>query len=69
MKPSRCKLRELGKRCKEFRINAGYQQTDVAKDLEYSVENISAFETGRNDNAIILLWYITHGIDLTDMKE
>ena len=55
-------LREIGRRCKQFRVEQGYYQTDVAADTGYSVENISAFETGRNDNAHILLWYFEHGM-------
>ena len=55
-------LRELGRRCKQFRINRGYYQIDVAIDTGYSVENISSFETGRNDNARILLWYFEKGM-------
>ena len=55
-------LREMGRRCKQFRVNQGYYQTDVAADTGYSVENISSFETGRNDNARILLWYFERGM-------
>lgn len=55
-------LREMGRRCKKFRVHHGYYQTDVADDTGYSVENISSFETGRNDNARILLWYFEHGM-------
>ena len=55
-------LREMGQRCKQFRVNQGYYQTDVAADTGYSVENISSFETGRNDNARILLWYFERGM-------
>ena len=55
-------LREMGHRCKQFRIHRGYYQNDVAADTGYSVENISSFETGRNDNARILLWYFEHGM-------
>ena len=55
-------LRDIGRRCKEFRVEHGYYQADVALDTGYSVENISAFETGRNDNARILLWYFVHGM-------
>ena len=55
-------LREMGRRCKQFRIHRGYCQSDVAADTGYSVENISSFETGRNDNSIILLWYFEHGM-------
>lgn len=55
-------LREMGRRCKQFRIDRGYYQTHVAADTGYSVENISSFETGRNDNARILLWYFERGM-------
>lgn len=55
-------LREIGQLCKQFRIDIGYYQTDVAEETGYSSENISAFETGRNDNARILLWYFEHGM-------
>ena len=59
------KLKEIGQKCKEFRKNIGVSQRDVARDLCYTSENISAFENGRNDNAIILLWYIKNGLDFT----
>lgn len=55
-------LHEVGKRCKKFRIERDYYQMDVAIETGYSVENISAFENGRNDNARILLWYFAHGM-------
>ena len=55
-------LRDIGRHCKEFRVECGYRQIDVANDLGYSVENISSFESGRNDNARILLWYFSHGM-------
>lgn len=62
-------LREMGQRCKKYRIDHGYYQTDVAKDTGYSVENISSFETGRNDNARILLWYFVHGMKSEHLLE
>lgn len=55
-------LRDIGKSCKRYRIEHGFYQSDVAKETGYSTENISSFETGRNDNARILLWYFTHGM-------
>lgn len=60
-------LKVLGARCKEFRVNKGYYQYHVAMDTGYTVENISAFETGRNDNSRILLWYILHGMTIDDI--
>lgn len=55
-------LREMGQRCKKYRVDHRYYQSDVAEETGYSVENISSFETGRNDNARILLWYLSHGM-------
>lgn len=55
-------LRTMGSRCKTYRVGQGYKQLDIARDTGYSIENISAFECGRNDNARILLWYLTHGM-------
>lgn len=62
-------LREIGRRCKQFRIDRGYFQNDVASETGYSVENISSFETGRNDNARILLWYFAHGLTYEQLFE
>ena len=42
----------------------GILQIRVAEDTGYSLENVSKFETGRNDNYRILLWYLEHGIDV-----
>ena len=60
-------LKDMGKRCKQFRIEKGFFQNDVAIDTGYSVENISSFETGRNDNARILIWYLEHGMTCDDL--
>lgn len=57
-------LKDVGKRCKDFRVSQGLLQVDVAIDTGYSSENISAFECGRNDNLLILLWYFEHGMKL-----
>lgn len=57
-------LKEIGARCKEFRLSMGILQIRVAEDTGYSLENVSKFETGRNDNYRILLWYLEHGIDV-----
>ena len=43
------------------RRQAKVKQSEVAKELGYSLENISAFENGRNNNAEILLYYIKRG--------
>ncbi len=61
-------LREIGKRCRLYRLSLGYKQSDVAKETDYSVENISLFERGRNDNLMILMWYIRKGMSLVDLQ-
>lgn len=48
--------------CKSFRSSIGITQNEVAAMVDYSVENVSAFERGRNRNYEILLWYIDHGL-------
>lgn len=63
------KLELVGDVCREFRKEQGYYQMNVANDLGYSLENISAFENGRNDNLRILLWYIAHGLTFDMIRE
>lgn len=62
-------LRDIGQRCQKYRVEQGYYQSDVAADTGYSIENISSFETGRNDNARILLWYFAHGMKFNYLFE
>lgn len=61
-------LKELGARCKQYRESIGLYQYHVAEETGYSTENISAFETGRNDNSRILLWYFMHGMKAEYLK-
>lgn len=55
------RLKQIGKECRDIRINYGYTQEQVAKELGENVNNISCFERGESNSAIILLWYIGHG--------
>lgn len=57
----------IGYNCKLWRINHGFFQIDVANDTNYSIENVSSFENGRNDNYRILLWYILHGMTINEI--
>lgn len=57
-------MKKIGERCKRFRQLLQYRQIDVAHDTGYSLENISGFENGRNDNGLIMLWYIAHGMSV-----
>jgi transcriptional regulator with XRE-family HTH domain len=60
-------LKSVGINCKKFRESRGYYQSRVADDTGYSIENVSAFEHGRNDNYRLLLWYIMHGMNISDL--
>ena len=56
-------LKELGQAAKAFRESLGASQIEVATATGYSKETVSAFETGRNNNARVLLWYVRHGFN------
>ena len=57
----------IGKMCADWRKSeGGYSQKQIADDLGLSPETISAFEHGRTNNAVILSWYIEHGLLSTE---
>lgn len=54
---------KCGNVCAEFRKSVlNMTQQEVAEELNYSQENISAFEKGRNYNNQIFLWYVKKGL-------
>lgn len=55
-------LASLGEYCRMARMKKGLLQLDVAKDIGCSPQNVSCFERGENNNALILLWYIKNGL-------
>lgn len=58
-------LKRVGKVCQRYRKNVlRMTLVDVGKRLGYSASNISAFENGYSNNAIILLWYMSKGVTL-----
>lgn len=59
-------LKDLGHACQLLRELLGASQVDVARETGYSKETVSAFETGRNNNARVLLWYVRHGFRVVD---
>ena len=61
-------LKRLGGKCKHFRRSKNIQQNRVAKETGYSNKSISAFENGRVNNAIILIWYINNGMDIKELR-
>lgn len=54
----------VGADCRKLRHEKGLRLKDVAQETGYSVENIQAFERGRNRNALILLWYLYNGLKI-----
>lgn len=61
-------LYRLGVYCGDFRRSQGATQISVAVDTGYSVETISSFECGRNNNLTIFLWYVVHGLDVSKIR-
>ena len=59
----------IGQLCKRHRRRLGFTQSYVAKQTGYTTANISSFETGRNNNMFILLWYVLNGLQTSELKE
>lgn len=58
----------LGHKCALYRKKIlKCTQMDVAKETGFTVSNVSAFETGRNDSSLILIWYLMHGLTLDQL--
>lgn len=55
-------LSTIGEYCAMTRIKKGIPQNTVAKEIGCTPQNISSFERGLNNSALILLWYIKHGL-------
>lgn len=48
--------------CAKFRRKIKVKQKQVAIETGYSEKTVSAFERGHSNNAILLMWYINHGM-------
>ena len=48
--------------CKWVRRENHMTQRYVANEVGYCPQTISAFEHGKVNNAILLLWYLDHGL-------
>lgn len=57
-------LLSIGKACKDYRTSLGILQSEVAHDTGYSIENVSKFENGNNNNMKIFLWYLHKGFKM-----
>lgn len=59
----------IGKACKDFRISLGILQSEVARDTGYSIENVSKFENGNNNNLKIFMWYVQKGFHYEEKND
>ena len=57
-------LKELGSKCREFRLDNDITVKEIAELCNYSIWNIYKFEQGIIDNASILLAYMYLGLQL-----
>lgn len=57
-------LKELGSKCREFRLENNITVKEIAGLCNYTVWNVYKFEQGIIDNASILLVYLYLGLQL-----
>lgn len=57
-------LKAIGEYCRLWRIAHFHSVNEVAFETGYSPSSISNFERGSNNNALILSWYLRHGMKL-----
>ena len=62
-------LKTIGRAAGDWRREKGIKQIEIAIELGTTLTNISAFERGFNDSAIIFLWYVLHGFDPLESDE
>ncbi len=61
-------MRKIGEMCKSARVEHGYTLVEAGTQMGYDFSTVWGFENGRNDNYIILLWYVTKcGVDPVDV--
>lgn len=62
-------LYKVGQFCAQCRRRRGKTQVQVSMSMDYSPENISAFENGRTNNMFLLLWYMVHLFTADEITE
>lgn len=61
-------LQKIGEICKDKRQRKGVTQKELADILSYSQANISLFERGKNNNIMILQYYMAEmGVTRNDV--
>ena len=58
------RLKELGSKCRDFRLENNITVKEIARLCNYTVWNVYKFEQGIIDNASILLVYLYLGLQL-----
>ena len=61
-------LKRIAKICKNARLRRGVAQKIIAVELGYVQTTICDFERGKNNNAVILNYYITKLFDKYDFQ-
>lgn len=61
--------RRIGQYCKEWRMEKGITQTQIAELNEVTTSTICDFEKGLSDNYIYLLTYILQGLPVFPLIE
>lgn len=51
-------MRKIGNQCRLSRINSNLKQSDIARFLDTTQQNISTFENGENNSMYLLIGYI-----------
>lgn len=59
----------IGARCARYRTSLGLTQVDIAAFAHCSIENVSAYEHGRNASLILMLAYMSYGMTYDDLIE
>lgn len=59
-------LRIMGQTCQFVREYMGLPRAYVAEKTGYTTQTIYDFERGRNNNAILLFWYVRNFSSLMD---
>lgn len=59
--------KQIGKACQFYRMSLGLRQKDVALDLNYTKDNISQFENGRNGSLRVFIWYLDKGLTIDEI--
>ena len=59
-------LKEIGQWVKRHRIRANLTQTDLAKELKVSHQQIHSYESGKNQFPIVMLYRVINALGIDD---